>query len=141
MDKAQANGDEDAVHTAEPFGTVIQGKVSGRMVLDAGGPPVTGLPVSGYIGTEDFVTKYPKTAAAFQRAITKAQAVAAGDRAAVEQVLPSYAKVDAATAGTLSLPAYPVKTDPLTLQRLADLMAKQGLLKSPLDVRTVIFTG
>ena len=141
MDKALANGDVDAVHTAEPFGTVIQKKVSGRMLIDAGQAPVTGLPVSGYIGTEEFVTKYPRTAAAFRRAIEKAQAVAADDPAAVQRVLPGYAKVDAATAATLCLPAYPRTTGSADLQRLADLMVKQGLLKSSLDVGGVILPG
>jgi NitT/TauT family transport system substrate-binding protein len=74
MDKALANHDVDAVHTGEPFGTVFQQKLGARMVIDGGGAPITGLPVSGYVSTQDFVTKYPKTAAAFQRAIQKAQA-------------------------------------------------------------------
>jgi NitT/TauT family transport system substrate-binding protein len=140
MDKALANHDVDAVHTAEPFGTVFQQKLGARMVIDGGGPPTTGLPVSGYVSTQDFVTKYPKTAAAFQRAIEKAQALAASDRKQVENVLPSYAKVDARTAATLSLPGYPTSVDPAGLQRLSDLMVQQGLLKSAIDVPSVIFT-
>jgi NitT/TauT family transport system substrate-binding protein len=140
MDKALANHDVDAVHTAEPFGTVFQQKLGARMVIDGGGPPTTGLPVSGYVSTQDFVTKYPKTAAAFQRAIEKAQALAASDRKQVENVLPSYAKVDARTAATLSFPGYPTSVDPAGLQRLSDLMVQQGLLKSAIDVPSVIFT-
>ena len=130
----------DAVHTAEPFSTVFEQKLGARTVIDGGGAPVTGLPVSGYITTGDFVAKNPRTAAAFQRAITKAQALAAGDRKQVEKVLPGYAKVDAATAAALALPEYPATTDPARLQRLADLMLKQGLIKAPIDARAVIFT-
>jgi NitT/TauT family transport system substrate-binding protein len=139
MDKALANHDVDAVHTGEPFGTVIQGKLKARMVLDGGGAPVTGLPVSGYVTTEDFVTKYPKTAAAVQRVLLKAQQLAAADRSQVDAVLPSYAKVDEQTAKTLVLPEYPVSLDARKLQRLADLMQTDGLLKSPLDVKTVLY--
>jgi NitT/TauT family transport system substrate-binding protein len=62
MDKALANHDVDAVHTAEPFGTVIQQKLNARMVIDGGAAPNAGLPVSGYVTTDDFVTKYPRTA-------------------------------------------------------------------------------
>jgi NitT/TauT family transport system substrate-binding protein len=137
MDKALANHDVDAVLTAEPFGTVIQQKLQARMVTDAGAAPNAGLPISGYISTDDFVTKNPKTAAAFQRAIEKAQALAAGDRKQVEKVLPGYAKVDAATAAKLALPAYPTTVDPAGLQRLSDLMVGQGLLKSPIDAQSV----
>ena len=140
MDKALANGDVDAVHTAEPFGTVFEQKLRARMVLDGGGEPVSGIPVSGYISTDSFVTKNPKTAAAFQRAITKAQGLAAGDRKQVEKVLPGYAKVDAPTAAKLALPAYPTSVDPAQLQRLADLMLQQGLVKTAIDARSVIFT-
>lgn len=137
MDKALANHDVDAVHTAEPFGTVIQQKLNARMVIDGGAAPNAGLPVSGYVTTDDFVTKYPKTAAAFQRAIEKAQALAAGDRKQVERVLPGYAKVGAATAAKLDLPAYPTSVDPAGLQRLSDLMVRQGLLKTPIDAQSV----
>jgi NitT/TauT family transport system substrate-binding protein len=142
MDKALANHDVDAVHTGEPFGTVISKKLSARMVVDGGGAPVTDLPVSGYVSTEDFTKKYPKTAAAFQRAIEKAQAVIAQDRKQAESVLPSYAQVDAATAATLTLPGYPTSLDAARLQRLADLMRQDNLLEGGgLDASTVIFTA
>jgi NitT/TauT family transport system substrate-binding protein len=140
MDKALQNHDVDAVHTGEPFGTTIQQKLGAAMVVDGGGPPVTGLPVGGYVSTADFVAKYPKTAAAFQRAILKAQALAAGDRKQVESVLPSYAGVDAQTAATLTLPQYPTSLDPAAMQRLADLMTSNALLPSAIDVKSVLFT-
>jgi NitT/TauT family transport system substrate-binding protein len=139
MDKALANHDVDAVHTAEPFGTVFQQKLKARMVIDGGAAPNAGLPVSGYVTTDDFVTKHPKTAAAFQRAIQKAQGVAASDRKQVEKVLPGYAKVDAQTATTLSLPAYPTAVDPAGLERLSELMLQQGLLKNAIDTQSVIW--
>jgi NitT/TauT family transport system substrate-binding protein len=141
MDKALANHDVDAVHTAEPFGTVIAQKTGARMLLDGGsGKAVLGLPVSGYVTTQEFVTKYPKTAAAFRRAIAKAQALATQDRSEVERVLPAYAKVDAKTATELALPGFPTALEPARLQRLTDLMRQEGLLKKPLDPASVIFT-
>lgn len=138
MDKALANRDVDAIHTAEPFGTVIARKLRARMVLDGGGDPITGIPISGYVSTDDFVAKHPKTAAAFQRAIVRAQTLASRDRKQVERVLPGYAKVDAQTAAALALPTYSTSVDPAGLQRLADLMLQQGLIKSPVDARSVI---
>lgn len=140
MDKALANRDVDAILTGEPFGTVITTKLPARMVLDAGAGPVAGLPISGYVTTDEWTTKNPRTAAAFQRAIIKGQALAAGDRALVERVLPGYAKVDAATAKNAHLPGYPTTNDVAGLQRLADLMTEQRLLPAPIDVKTVLFT-
>lgn len=140
MGAALQKGQVDAVHTGEPFGTDFQRKLGARMVIDGGGAPITELPVSGYVSTDDFVQKYPKTAAAFQRAIQRAQQDATSDRKKVEQVLPSYARVDAQTAAVLSLPNFPTSLNPTRLQRLPDLMLKDGLLKSPIDMKKIIFT-
>lgn len=140
MGAALQKGQVDAVHTVEPFGTNIQRKLGARMVVDGGGAPDTELPVSGYVTTDQFVTKYPKTAAAFQRAIQKAQQAATSDRKKVEQVLPGYAHVDAETASVLSLPNYPASLNPTRLQRLSDLMLQDGLLKSKVDMSKIIFT-
>ncbi|WP_306204447.1 ABC transporter substrate-binding protein [Actinoplanes sp. RD1] len=139
MDKALAGGDVDAVHTAEPFGTVIKRKVQATQLLDAGQEPVTDLPVSGYLSTADWVAKNPETAAAFQRAITRAQNLANSDRKQVERVLPTFAKVDGPTAAALRLPAYPSELEPARLQRLIDLMRQQGLLKADLNAADIIY--
>lgn len=141
MGAALQKGQVDAVHTGEPFGTDFQRKLGARMVIDGGGAPITELPVSGYVSTDDFVQKYPKTAAAFQRAIQRAQQDATGDRTKVEQVLPGYARVDPQTAAVISLPNYPTSLNPTRLQRLPDLMLKDGLLKSPIDMKKIIFTS
>lgn len=140
MAAALQKGEIDAVHTGEPFGTLFARKLGARMVLDGGGAPVTELPVSGYVTTQDFVQKYPKTAAAFQRAIQKAQQLASSDRKNVEQVLPGYARVDAQTAAVLSLPNFPTSLNATRLQRLPDLMLKDGLLKTRIDMNSLIFT-
>ncbi|MCW2903478.1 MAG: transporter substrate-binding protein [Streptosporangiaceae bacterium] len=141
MGAALQKGQVDAVHTGEPFGTGLRRKLGARMVVDGGGAPVTGLPVSGYLSTQGFVDKYPKTAAAFQRVIEKAQGLASGDRKQVEQVLPAYAHLDAQTAAALSLPGYPATLDPGRMQRLPDLMVQEGLLKTRIDMRSLIFTA
>ncbi len=130
----------DTVHVGEPFCTLLQQKLGARLVLDAGGAPVTELPISGYVSTQQFVEKYPKTAAAFQRAVEKAQQAAASDRKKVEEVLPGYAHVDAQTASLLALPGYPTSLNPTRLQRLPDLMLQDGLLKNKLDIKSLIFT-
>jgi NitT/TauT family transport system substrate-binding protein len=40
----------------------------------------------------------------------------------------------------LSLPNYPTSLNPTRLQRLPDLMLKDGLLKSKIDMNSLIFT-
>lgn len=98
-----------------------------------------GLPVSGYLSTQRFTGKHPKTATAFQRAIQKAQQLAAGDGKQVDQVLPAYAHLDAATASALNVPAFPRRSTRRGAQHLADLMLQDGLLKQKIDVRSLVF--
>jgi NitT/TauT family transport system substrate-binding protein len=142
MGAALQKGQVDAVHAAEPFGTDMKRKLGARMVVDGGsGAAVSDLPVSGYLSTQRFTDKYPKTAAAFQRAIQKAQQLATSDRKQVDQVLPAYAHLDAATASALNLPAFPPSIDPVRLQHLADLMLQDGLLKQKIDVRSLVFAA
>jgi NitT/TauT family transport system substrate-binding protein len=142
MGAALQKGQIDAVHVAEPFGTDLAHKLGARLVVDGGsGPAVAGLPVSGYLSTQQFVDKNPKAAAAFQRAIEKAQQAATSDRHKVDQVLPTYARLDAKTAAELNLPGYPTSLDPAALQRLADMMLADGLLKNKIDARSLVFTA
>jgi NitT/TauT family transport system substrate-binding protein len=142
MGAALQKGQIDAVHTAEPFGTDLQRKLKARVVVDGGsGTAVSGLPVSGYLSTQQFVDKNPKAAAAFQRAISKAQQLATSDRKKVDQVLPTYARLDAGTAAALNLPGFPPSLDPAQLQRLADMMLRDGLLKKKIDAGSLVFTG
>ena len=141
MGAALQKGQIDAVHTAEPFGTDLRRKLGARVVIDGGtGAAVSGLPVSGYLSSQRFVDENPKAAAGFQRAIQKAQQLATGDRKTVEQVLPTYARLDARTAAALNLPGFPSSLDPAQLQRLADMMLQDGLLKKKIDAGSLVFS-
>ena len=55
--------------------------------------PTADLPLGGYFATNAWVSKHAKTALAFQRAIEKAQAKAASDRA-----LPAQGRLDVVLA-------------------------------------------
>ncbi|MFD0692344.1 ABC transporter substrate-binding protein [Actinomadura fibrosa] len=138
MAAALDKGQVDAVHIVEPFLSDTQKKLGARVVVDGGSQPVTDTPISGYVSTQAFTSKNPKTAAAFQRAIQKAQAIAA-DRKKVEEVLPGYAKIDPQVAKVITLPGYPTSLSGTRLQRVVDLMNSGGLLQQKLDVKSVLF--
>lgn len=140
MGAALQRGQVDAIHAVEPFVSNIQRTAGARIVVDGGSQPVTGMPVAGYIATQQFTQKYPKTAAAFQRAIQKAQALASSDRKQVEQVLPTYARINAQTASVITLPGYPSSLSAIRLQRLIDLMVSSGLLTTRIDAQSIMFT-
>ncbi|MFM9372281.1 ABC transporter substrate-binding protein [Streptomyces sp. Da 82-17] len=123
----------DAAHVAEPFLSDLKRKLGARVVAEGGASPVEGLPISGYVSTDTFAEQNPRTAAAFGRAIRKAQALAERDRAAVDAVLPGYARISPEQARDLTLPGYPDDTDPARLRKLVDLMVRDGLLKKPVE--------
>ncbi|ACZ00191.1 NMT1/THI5 like domain protein [Thermomonospora curvata DSM 43183] len=145
MQPALEAGRVDAAWMAEPFITQIH-RAGGRTVLDTMDPsgPTKNLPISGWGTLGDYPKKYPNTVAAFQRAMAKAQQMAASDRNLVARTLPTYVKgLDQATAQTITLGSFPTSQNPTRLERLAGLMGNHGYLKNPdkLDVKSMIVPG
>lgn len=139
MGAALRRGQVDAAHVAEPFLTDVKRKTHARQVLDGGGP-VENLAISGYVTTRQFTEEYPKTAAAFRRAMVRAQQIAARNRGSVEKVLPDYARIDAKTAEVIGLPHYPADGPEAGAKRmahLAEMMRADGMLKQKPDVRAM----
>ena len=140
MAATMQKGDVDAIHVNEPFLTDAEVKLGARMVVDGGAAPATDLPLDGYFALDGWAKKYPKTAAAFERALSKAQAIAAGDRGKVEEILPTYIRnVDPEVAKKLTMPGFPTSNDPARVQRLIDLMKEQGQLTNRLDASTIVY--
>jgi NitT/TauT family transport system substrate-binding protein len=139
MATALQKGQVDAIHTVEPFSSDTEKKLGARVAVDGGTEPITNTPISGYVGTQDFVKKYPKTAAAFQRGIIAAQKIAASDRQRVEEVLPTYSKIDAQVAKVITLPGYSTSLNVTRMDRVVDLMSSGGLIKQKPDMKTILF--
>ncbi|MGH3240560.1 MAG: ABC transporter substrate-binding protein, partial [Spirillospora sp.] len=138
MEQALKSGSVDAVAAIEPFGTQMERSIGARMAADLAGGPNAGFPIAHFAATEKFVKDNPKTVAAFQRAVVKAQAMAA-DRKVVEATVPSYAKgIDANTAATMAIGAFPTTLDANRIQRVADLMRQFGYVDEPIDVRRYV---
>jgi NitT/TauT family transport system substrate-binding protein len=133
MGAALQRGDLDAVFLPEPFITVNSALLGINRIVDAGVGTVDGLPMDGYGGTEGWVKQHPNTAEAFARAIQKA-AADASNRSETEKVVTGYAKVDPKFAPLMAPLQYPTSVNPTRLQRVADLMQAQGLLKDKLEV-------
>jgi NitT/TauT family transport system substrate-binding protein len=134
------SGGVDAAAAVEPFGTQITRKLGARVLADLSHGPTVGFPLAGWVSTEEFVARNPKTIAAFQRAIIKAQGIAA-DRKVVQDILPKYARgIDADVAASMKLTLYPTSLDPARLERVANLMRQYGLLTQPVEVRSMLVT-
>ncbi|MFI9553524.1 ABC transporter substrate-binding protein [Nonomuraea endophytica] len=138
MGNALAAGQADAAWLTEPFITATQVQPGLRVLADTMTGPTADLPIAAWMATDEWVAKNPKTLAAFQRAIGKAQKLAAGDRKEVDAIIPTYSKIDQAAVTKIALGTFPTDLDPARLQRVADLMLEFGYLKQPLDVKTLL---
>ena len=81
------------------------------------------------MATQAWVQRYPKTAAAFVRAIEEGQALADNDRAAVEAAVGKSDSLSRPVTAAMSLPDFPVgAVDETQIQRTAEAMLQYGLL-------------
>ena len=81
------------------------------------------------MATEAWAAKYPKTAAAFMRAIEEGQVLADSDRAAVEAAMGESDSLPHQVTALMVLPDFPVgPVDARRIQRTAEAMLEFGLL-------------
>ncbi|MEV8632829.1 ABC transporter substrate-binding protein [Streptosporangium sp. NPDC051023] len=137
MWQALKSGQVQAAFLPEPFVSVAAAD-GGVKLADLMTGPTDSFPIAGYFVTSDFASKNPKTVAAFQRALLKAQSVAASDRKAVAEVLPQYTKIKPETAEIMQLPGFPITTNAVRLQRVSDLMLEYGYLKKPFEANSLL---
>ncbi len=138
MNQALENHSIDAAFMTEPYLSQAQQKLGVRKVLDTMSGPTADLAVGGYVTSQRFAKQNPNTIAAFQRAVSKAQAIA-GDRNQVSAILPTYVKgLSADVAKNINLGVYPVTLNKTRLQRVSDLMSQFGVISKPYDVQALL---
>jgi NitT/TauT family transport system substrate-binding protein len=138
MQSALERKQVDAAFMVEPFITQSQRAAGMTPVVDAATGATQDVPIAGWAASKKFAESAPRTVAAFQRAIVRAQQDAA-DRRNVEEAIPAYAKVDKDTASLMHLGTWPTTLNEVRLQRVVDLMHKYGVLDKELNVDAMIF--
>lgn len=137
MQAVLRDGRADAAQVIEPFGTLMGQSIGARIIWDTSQGPTNEFPISGYATTADFAADNPKTIAAFQRAMAKAQDLAAV-RSNVVEIIPTYTNIKPAVAGSINIVGYPTTVSASRLQRVADSMHEYGLLEAPLNVQDLV---
>lgn len=122
----------------EPNLTVAKQTLGVVVVADRATGPVADFPISGYVTSAKFAQANPKTVAAFQRAMSKAQGDIA-DRQVLEDTLLAYSGIEPNIAKLVVAGTFPTSVDKTRLQRVADLMQTYGILKDKFDVGPMIF--
>jgi NitT/TauT family transport system substrate-binding protein len=139
MGAALQNGSIDASFTADPFLTRFKETLGARVLLDTIAGPTAGFPIGCYHTTERFANENPRTVAAFQQAMARAQKLATSNPDEVTRVLPSYIKgLTQQTADTITIGTFATSLDKAPAQRVADFMTQQGMLDSRFDVSSMV---
>lgn len=126
-------GSIDVGYAPEPFSSAARG-AGMREIADLTTGPNQALPASIFVAGDRFVDANPDTTAAFARAIYAAGADISAHESDFRAWLPGVAKVPAAVAQSMSLPTFATSTNPATMQGVADMLAKQGLVPEGFDV-------
>ena len=138
MAKALQTHQVNAAWEPEPFVTGSEESIGATAIADADQGSAQNLPVSGYIATQSWLDKYPNTAAAFRRAVIKAQSIANTDLAAVQRGMVAFGGVSLTTAQIAEAPTYPLQTNVALLQRVANLMEQLGMTQQIFNVNPMI---
>jgi NitT/TauT family transport system substrate-binding protein len=117
----------------EPFASGTEEAQGGVPLADLDQGATTGFPVEGYVVTKQWAARYPRTLAAFYRALEQGQQLADVSRAAAEKAMvdmPAPFGVSAETASVMALDSYPVSSGPpgrvdqVRLRRVVDVMRR-----------------
>ena len=125
------HGAWSAAFLAEPYITFAGEEYGERVLADLDQGDAVEFPIDGYVATQAWAERYPKTAAAFVRAIEQGQALADADPNAVQAAMAKYDDLPIQVTAAIALPAYP--TGPVNqtrIQRVAQAMLEFGMLSS-----------
>jgi NitT/TauT family transport system substrate-binding protein len=95
------------------------------------------FPIAGYGVLASWAAKYPRTAAAFAKAIEQANAIAATNLAVLQQTFTTQLHLSPDITGVMATGTFPTTADAVQLQRVADLMLQYGQLKQRFSVKSI----
>jgi len=138
MPAALNAGKIDAAYETEPFVTEAVKDFGVQEVADMNSGASQGLPLTGYGVLASWAAKYPRTAAAFTKAIEQGNAIAATNLAVLQQVLAKALKLSPSITNVMATGSFPTSLNAVQLQRVADLMLQYGQLKERFNVKSMI---
>jgi len=150
---ALAAGTVDAAVLPEPFASIAEETDGAVPLADLNQGATTSFPVEGYVVTKQWAKRYPRTLAAFYKALEEGQQIADTNRAAVEAAMeylpvkPVPLAVSNSTAALMSLDQYPVSTGPvgtvdkIRLQRVVDVMQEFLGFPQNFNISSMLMNG
>ncbi|WP_181449039.1 ABC transporter substrate-binding protein, partial [Nonomuraea aridisoli] len=141
MLNALRSGQVDAAVLAEPFVTAARQSRRTRVLEDPMSGEFANLYTAGMMASDRWIQENPRTLAAFQRGLAKAQRLITSDPREVGEVLPRYTKVSKAVAAGLPPGVYPARLDLAQVRRIGDLALAYGWVRSPVKLGDVVAKG
>jgi NitT/TauT family transport system substrate-binding protein len=126
-----------AAWMVEPFVTYAE-LTGAQPIADTDAGATQDIPIAGYMVTQSWERKYPKTAAAFRRALLEGQKIASTSLSAVWRGVETFADIPASAAELIALPSYPLTIQPDSLQRIVNLMLSFGMLAHGFDTGEMV---
>jgi len=134
---AVAKGDVDAGQVVEPFLTIATGQ-GDRVVTANYAGTSPNLTVAMYFTAQKYAQENPKVVTGFTAAMTKSMEYATAHPDEARASLATYTKIDPAVQQSLVLPKWPATIDRASVQLLADLALKDGLITKQPDLDTLL---
>jgi NitT/TauT family transport system substrate-binding protein len=146
-------GTVNAAVLPEPFASLAEENDGAVPLADLNQGATTNFPIEGYVVTKQWAKKYPRTLAAFYRALEEGQQIADTEHTAVEQAMenlpmtPVPLGVSKPTAALMALDYYPVGTGPvgsvdkIQLQRVVDVMQEFLGFDKTFNINTMLMNG
>jgi NitT/TauT family transport system substrate-binding protein len=138
MGAALASHRVDTAFLTEPFLSAAEQGQGVVPLFDIDQGAARDFPIAGYVSTQAWAARYPRTAAAFTAALRRGQQVAATSRPAVEQAMIGALKVSRTTAAIMALGTYPLVMTATSLHRVASLMQLNGLLSQHVNTGALV---
>lgn len=139
MAEPLARNEVSAVFSIQPYITQMETQTGAHELIDPMTGPMLNFPTIGWATTAYFDQKYPKTVAAFQRAIDKGQQIAASDPALVRQLLPAnITGMTKQLASIIPMDTFVPTTSETRMQRVASVMEQFGVIPKTFNVASLI---
>ncbi|WP_210492040.1 ABC transporter substrate-binding protein [Patulibacter sp. SYSU D01012] len=137
MNAALEQGRVDAIWQLEPF--LTSAKADGAVrILSTFVDAVPNSTLGAYFTITKYAGEHKDVVERFDRAIGKSLEYAAAHTDEVRDVVESTLKVPASTAKTMNLPVWTAKMDQSTVQPLADLAKKYGVISKDPDLNALL---
>lgn len=137
MQAALDAGDVDAIWQVEPFKASALA-AGNRELSPLFVGPVEGMPVAGWLTTQQFAQENPDALATFCDALATSVEQLQGNRERLVQLVPTFTKVPAEVVQQVSLPQWDAVVSTDRLQAMADLMLDYRIIDEPFDVRSIV---